>query len=129
MRSDLEIAMTSTAYQSLADRLDRREPHAVAAMLALAETGDVDAQFKASELTLRGQAGLIDLVAAHRWMANAAETVGSVATSASSRHCPSGSRTSTTVTGSSPQPVYHRTPRTTWMRRRRSCQGQRALNR
>src|SRR5947209_14628963 len=41
------------------------------------------------------------------WITNAAEALGSVATSASSRHCPRGSRTSTTVTGSSPQPVYH----------------------
>src|SRR3982751_301736 len=40
------------------------------------------------------------------WIVNAAETVGSVATRASSRHWPSGSRTSTTTTGLSPQPVY-----------------------
>src|SRR5512147_548289 len=46
------------------------------------------------------------------WITNAADTLGSVATSASSRHWPSGSRTSTTVTGSSPQPVYTRLGRT-----------------
>src|SRR6516162_2498367 len=50
-------------------------------------------------------------------------TLGSVATSASSRHCPSGSRTNTTVTGLSPHPVYHSTSRTTWTRRRRSALG------
>src|SRR5947209_19442954 len=42
------------------------------------------------------------------WITNAAEALGSVATSTSSRHWPSGSRTSTTTTGLSPQPVYHR---------------------
>src|SRR5512135_781756 len=57
------------------------------------------------------------------WMTNAAETFGSVATSASSRQCPSGSRTSTTTTGSSPHQVYHNTSRTTWTRRRRSTLG------
>lgn len=64
--------MPSTAFQSLADRLNARDPHAAAAMLALAEAGDADAQHKASELTLRGQAGPLDLAAAHRWMARAA---------------------------------------------------------
>ena len=64
--------MTSIAYQSLADRLERRGPSAAARMLALAEAGDADAQFKASELTLRGQAGPVDLELAHRWMARAA---------------------------------------------------------
>ena len=64
--------MPSTAYQSLADRLERRDPLAAAAMLALAEAGDADAQYKASELTLRGQAGPVDLAVAHRWMARAA---------------------------------------------------------
>ena len=64
--------MSSTAYQSLAERLERRDPLAAAAMLALAEAGDADAQYKASELTLRGQAGPIDLAKAHRWMARAA---------------------------------------------------------
>ena len=63
--------MPSTAYQSLADRLERRDPLAAAAMLALAEAGDADAQYKASELTLRGQAGPVDLAIAHRWMAKA----------------------------------------------------------
>ncbi|MES2905366.1 MAG: 2OG-Fe(II) oxygenase [Pseudomonadota bacterium] len=65
--------MPSTSYQSLSDRLERRDPHAAAAMLALAETGDADAQYKASELTLRGQAGPVDLTIAHRWMARAAD--------------------------------------------------------
>ncbi len=64
--------MPSTAYQSLADRLDRRDPLAAAAMLALAEAGDADAQYKASEMTLRGQAGPVNLDVAHRWMARAA---------------------------------------------------------
>src|SRR5512147_315368 len=57
------------------------------------------------------------------WIRNTAEAFGSVATSASSRHWPSGSRTSTTITGSSPHPVYHSTSRTTWTRRRRSSLG------
>src|SRR5512142_1579689 len=57
------------------------------------------------------------------WIRNAAETLGSVATSVSSRHWPSGSRTSTTITGLSPQPVYHNTSRTTWTRRRRASLG------
>ena len=65
--------MPSTAYQSLTERLDRRDPLAAAAMLALADTGDADAQYKASELTLRGQAGPVDLAVAHRWMARAAD--------------------------------------------------------
>lgn len=64
--------MPSTAYQSLAERLDRRDPLAAAAMLALAEAGDPDAQYKASELTLRGQAGPVDLTVANRWMTRAA---------------------------------------------------------
>ncbi len=64
--------MPSTAYQSLSDRLDRRDPRAAEAMLALAEAGDADAQYKASELVLRGQAGPVDLAAAHRWMERAA---------------------------------------------------------
>jgi len=64
--------MSSTAYQSLAERLERRDPLAAAGLLALAEAGDADAQYKASELTLRGQAGPVDLAIAHRWMARAA---------------------------------------------------------
>lgn len=64
--------MPSTAFHSLAERLDRRDPLAAAAMIALAETGDADAQYKASELTLRGQAGPVDLHVAHRWIARAA---------------------------------------------------------
>src|SRR5512135_2800891 len=57
------------------------------------------------------------------WITNAADTLGSVATSASSRHWPSGSRTSTTITGLSLHPVYHRTSPTTWMRSRRRSLG------
>jgi prolyl 4-hydroxylase len=64
--------MSSTAYHSLAERLERRDPLAAAEMLALAAAGDADAQYKASELTLRGQAGPVDLAIAHRWMACAA---------------------------------------------------------
>jgi TPR repeat protein len=41
-------------------------------MIALAEGGDADAQFKASELCLRGLAGRVDLEQANRWMAKAA---------------------------------------------------------
>src|SRR3954468_15953909 len=47
---------------------------------------------------------------------NAAEAVESVATNASSRHWPSGSRTKTTVTGSVLLPRYHRTSRMTCTR-------------
>src|SRR3954463_8226615 len=57
------------------------------------------------------------------WMANVADTLGSVATNTSSRHRPSGSRTRTNTTGSTPQPVYHKTSRTTWTRRQRSSLG------
>ncbi len=64
--------MSSIAYQSLSDRLDRRDPLAAAAMIALAEAGDADAQYKASELTLRGQGGPTDLAVAYRWMERAA---------------------------------------------------------
>lgn len=64
--------MPSTAFQSLADRLERRDPRAAAAMIALAKAGDADAQYRASELTLRGQAGPVDLDQAHRWMVRAA---------------------------------------------------------
>ena len=64
--------MSSTDYQSIAERLDRRDPLAAKAMLVLAEEGDPDAQYKASELVLRGLAGPVDLSMAHRWMARAA---------------------------------------------------------
>lgn len=64
--------MASTAYQSLAERLDRRDPLAASEMLALAKAGDADAQYKASELTLRGMAGPVDLKQANRWMTKAA---------------------------------------------------------
>src|SRR5512135_833168 len=63
-------------------------------------------------------------------MTNAAEADGSVATNTSSRHWPSRSRIRTTTTGATPQPVYHKTSRTTWTRRRRSSLGNRiACNR
>src|SRR3982751_6944392 len=44
----------------------------------------------------------------------AAEAVGSVETSASSRHWPDGSRTSTTITVSALLPLYQSTSRITW---------------
>jgi hypothetical protein len=49
-------------------------------------------------------------------MTNGAEAVGSVATSASSRHAPRGSRISTTITGSVLLPRYQSTSRITWTR-------------
>ena len=64
--------MSSTAYQTLAQRLGQRDDSAVAAMIALAEAGDADAQFKTSELILRGKTGPVDLGQANRWMATAA---------------------------------------------------------
>jgi len=64
--------MPSTAYQTLTQRLEQRDASAASAMMALAEAGDTDAQFKASELTLRGLAGPVDLDQAERWMAKAA---------------------------------------------------------
>ena len=64
--------MPSTAYQTLAQRLDQRDASAAGAMIKLAEAGDADAQYKASELCLRGMAGPVDLTQAHRWMAKAA---------------------------------------------------------
>ena len=64
--------MPSAAFQSLTQRLDRRDASAASAMMALAEAGDVDAQYKASEVALRGLAGPVDLEQAHRWMAKAA---------------------------------------------------------
>src|SRR5512135_3869796 len=57
------------------------------------------------------------------WITNAAEALGSVATSASSRHWPSGSRTRTTVTGSSLLPRYQSTSRMTCTRSRRVSLG------
>src|SRR5215218_9100982 len=54
---------------------------------------------------------------------NAAEALGSVATSASSRHWPDGSRTSTTITGSVLLPLYQSTSRITCTRNSRSCFG------
>ena len=64
--------MASTVFQSLTQRLDQRDPLAAAEMLALAGAGDADAKYKASELTLRGMAGPVDLKQANRWMARAA---------------------------------------------------------
>ena len=64
--------MSSTAYQTLAQRLDQRDASAAGAMIKLAEAGDADAQYKASELCLRGMAGPVDLKQAHRWMSKAA---------------------------------------------------------
>ena len=64
--------MPSIAYQNLAQRLDQRDASAAGAMMALAEAGDADAQYKASELCLRGMAGPIDLTQAYRWMVKAA---------------------------------------------------------
>src|SRR3954447_26311434 len=52
-----------------------------------------------------------------------AETVGSVDTSASSRHWPDGSRTSTTITGSVLLPLYQSTSRITCTRSSRDCFG------
>ena len=65
--------MASTAYQSITQRLDRRDPSAAVEMIALADAGDADAQYKASELTLRGLAGPVDLKQANRWMTKAAK--------------------------------------------------------
>ena len=64
--------MPSTAYQTLAQRLDQRDASAAGAMIKLAGAGDADAQYKASELCLRGMAGPVDLKQAHRWMRKAA---------------------------------------------------------
>ena len=64
--------MPSAAFQTLNERLDRRDLSAASAMLALAEAGDADAQYKASELALRGLTGGVDLELANRWMAKAA---------------------------------------------------------
>ena len=64
--------MASSAFQSVTRRLDLRDPSAAAEMIALAQAGDADAQYKASELTLRGMAGPLDLKQANRWMAKAA---------------------------------------------------------
>src|SRR3954454_12211331 len=52
-----------------------------------------------------------------------AETLGSVDTNASSRHCPSGSRISTTITGSVLLPWYQSTSRITCTRSSRDCFG------
>ena len=65
--------MSSTAFHLLTQRLGKRDTSAAAAMLALAEDGDADAQNKAGELSLRGMAGPVDLEQASRWIAKAAE--------------------------------------------------------
>ncbi|MEO7814014.1 MAG: 2OG-Fe(II) oxygenase [Sphingomicrobium sp.] len=64
--------MSSSAYQSLAQRLDQRDFTAAPAILALATAGNADAQNKAGELCLRGMAGPVDLKQANRWIAKAA---------------------------------------------------------
>ena len=64
--------MPSAAYQTLAERLEQRDSFAVGELLALAEAGDADALYKASELALRGVGGPVDLELANRWMARAA---------------------------------------------------------
>lgn len=64
--------MSDSAYQSLAQRLDRRDRSAATEMIALADAGNADAQYKTSELILRGMTGAVDLAQAHRWMARAA---------------------------------------------------------
>lgn len=64
--------MPSQQYLALAQRLEARDQAAPAAMLALAKAGDADALFKASELTMRGMAGAVDLKSASRLMGEAA---------------------------------------------------------
>jgi prolyl 4-hydroxylase len=64
--------MPSQQYLALAERLEARDQEAPAAMLALARAGDADAMFRASELSLRGMAGAVDLKAANRFMKQAA---------------------------------------------------------
>ena len=64
--------MPSASYQALSKRLDKRDPAAVADLLALARSGDAHAEYKAGELCLRGMAGPIDLEQANRWVVRAA---------------------------------------------------------
>jgi hypothetical protein len=64
--------MPSSAYASLAFRLDQRDFAAAPEMLALAAAGDADAQNKSGELCLRGIGGPVDLNQANRWIAKAA---------------------------------------------------------
>lgn len=64
--------MSASAFQSLAQRLDQRDPAAAVAMIALADAGDPDAQNKAAELCLRGMAGPVDPKQANRWIGKAA---------------------------------------------------------
>src|SRR5215213_1539909 len=54
------------------------------------------------------------------WITKAAVALGSVDTSASSRHWPNGSRTSTTITGSVLLPLYQSTSRITCTRSSRA---------
>ena len=63
--------MPATAFESLANRLNQRDPAAAAEMIALARSGDPDAQHKAAELCLRGMAGPVDLKQANHWMGRA----------------------------------------------------------
>ena len=64
--------MASQSYQDLAERFAAGDPAGAARILALAEAGDSDAQFKAAEFRLRGIAGPVDVVAAYELMASAA---------------------------------------------------------
>ncbi len=64
--------MASQHYLALEERLKTGDPAAGPAMLELAKAGDVDALFKAAELSLRGLAGPVDLKAAYRFMGQAA---------------------------------------------------------
>lgn len=64
--------MPSPQYLELEGQLKARQPGAAEAIMRLADGGDADALFKASELSLRGMAGKVDLDAAFRLMAVAA---------------------------------------------------------
>lgn len=64
--------MPSQQYLALEQRLKVHDQLAPAEMLALARSGDADALFKASELSLRGMTGKIDLKAAYKFMSEAA---------------------------------------------------------
>jgi len=64
--------MAGQQFLELEERLKARVPGAAEAMLSLAKDGDADALFKASELSLRGMAGAVDLKAALDFMRSAA---------------------------------------------------------
>ena len=61
--------MPSPRYLELEGQLKARQPGAAEAIVRLADAGDADALFKASELFLRGATGKVDLDAAYRFMA------------------------------------------------------------